>query len=325
MQSLSKLSLFSLILFIIVSCSNNKETEKTVNAALEESSTTKNTIELSTTFNDYWYDGKAELSRYQLSQNRYGELHEGEAVLIFVTEDFLTEKQVKYEGGTHKEEIASVLKLNRSTKFFTGIYPYSIMTSIFSPVDAKKPTLKVSSSSQEWCGHTFSQLNYRKNQYQAQLFSYFMKESDQNTMVPAALLEDEVWTKIRLAPSTLPIGEIDILPGAEFLRLKHKNIAVQKAQASLETFEDTTLSSNALQRYTIAYEDIPRKLAITFEQDFPHAILSWTEEAPKGFGQEGTLTTTAVLTHSLKEPYWSLNSVKDSIYTRKLGLQKSNY
>ena len=33
-------------------------------------------------FGRYWYQGKAELTRYELNQARYGELHTGEAVLI---------------------------------------------------------------------------------------------------------------------------------------------------------------------------------------------------------------------------------------------------
>ncbi|MGB2691994.1 MAG: septum formation inhibitor Maf, partial [Thermodesulfobacteriota bacterium] len=39
-------------------------------------------------FKAYWYDGKAEITSYKLEQARYGELHEGYAVMVFVTEDF---------------------------------------------------------------------------------------------------------------------------------------------------------------------------------------------------------------------------------------------
>jgi len=35
-------------------------------------------------FGDYWYTGEAELTSYELKQSRYGEIHEGHAVLIFV-------------------------------------------------------------------------------------------------------------------------------------------------------------------------------------------------------------------------------------------------
>ena len=48
-------------------------------------------------FSDYWYAGKAELTSYHLTQSRYGGLHDGDAVLIFVTEDFSKDKQVKLD------------------------------------------------------------------------------------------------------------------------------------------------------------------------------------------------------------------------------------
>jgi len=43
-------------------------------------------------FGAYWYQGKAELTSYTLEQARYGEVHPGEAVLVFVTEDFSKSK-----------------------------------------------------------------------------------------------------------------------------------------------------------------------------------------------------------------------------------------
>ena len=118
-------------------------------------------------FGRYWYQGKAELTRYELNQARYGEMHKGEAVLIFVTEPFLPDKQVKLERGDPSKGV-TVLKLNSVRKFFTGIYPYSLMTSTFMPVSfaATGRALKVASSSQEWCGQTFTQLNLRGGRYE---------------------------------------------------------------------------------------------------------------------------------------------------------------
>lgn len=62
--------------------------------------TEKNIFEARTSnsFLDYRYQGKAELNRFDLQQERYGEIREGDAVLIFVMEDFLPETQVKYEN-----------------------------------------------------------------------------------------------------------------------------------------------------------------------------------------------------------------------------------
>ena len=41
---------------------------------------------------ELWHDGKAEITSYKLEQARYGEMHEGQASMIFVTEDFSKEK-----------------------------------------------------------------------------------------------------------------------------------------------------------------------------------------------------------------------------------------
>ena len=38
-------------------------------------------------FRDYWYNHGAELSRFTLQQMRYGEIHDGDAILVFVTEE----------------------------------------------------------------------------------------------------------------------------------------------------------------------------------------------------------------------------------------------
>ena len=89
-------------------------------------------------FNEYWFQGLAEISRFELEQARYNEIHKGSAVLIFVTEEFLIDKQVKSEQG-RKPGAVSVLKLNFVKNFNTGIYPYSIMSSIFTPGGSLSP------------------------------------------------------------------------------------------------------------------------------------------------------------------------------------------
>src|SRR5690606_11722530 len=75
-------------------------------------------------FKSYWFDGQAEITSYTLEQERYGEIREGTAVLIYVTEDFLPGAQVKADQPS--ETNIPVLKLNKTKNFITGIYPYSI-------------------------------------------------------------------------------------------------------------------------------------------------------------------------------------------------------
>ena len=46
-------------------------------------------IFLNQEFKNYWFDGTAEITSYELNQYRYGQNRKGSSVLIYVTEDFL--------------------------------------------------------------------------------------------------------------------------------------------------------------------------------------------------------------------------------------------
>jgi hypothetical protein len=274
------------------------------------------------TIRDYWYAGKAELTRYTLSQARYGELHPGEAVLIFVTEPFLKDKQVKHEFGSGTDA-TSVLKLNLTKNFNTGIYPYSIMTSIFTPIDFKNmTTLKVTSSVQDWCGQTFMQLNARDGGFHVESRSYFQRDADEDFQLEDALLEDEVWTRLRLAPESLPTGQIKIIPSAEYARLGPFDLKPLEGTASMQIDRAIEGPKVHLGTYSIDYQKINRKLVIRFERDFPHRIVGWEETRMSGFGPDAkVLTTTAVKTHSMMIDYWSRHKLADAPLRDKLGLK----
>ena len=186
----------------------------------------------------YWNRGGAELTAYKLSQARYGESHPGFAVLVFVTEEFLTDKQVKLESKW-RPAAAPILKLNFVRKFLTGIYKYSAMTSVFTPLDtARYPqSLKVTTSMQEWCGHIFQQFNLRDNRYKVQGYSYFEDEGDSKYELEAVHMEDDFWTRLRLSPELLPTGKIKIIPGTYFARLRHVKSKVEEALASREVWK----------------------------------------------------------------------------------------
>jgi hypothetical protein len=266
-------------------------------------------------FGQYWYQGKAELTRYELNQARYGEMHAGEAILIFVTEPFLPDKQVKLERGDPSKGV-TVLKLNSVRKFFTGIYPYSLMTSTFTPVSSSTKgtrTLKVASSSQEWCGQTFTQLNLRGGRYEGALRSYFEDEGDRAFDFDAAWLEDELWTRIRLAPETLPVGRVEVVPGLQYARLWHKEVRPEKAEATLR-------SDGREKVYSLDYSEIPRKLVIRFEAAFPWKIVSWEETQPGAFDGSPLLTTKAVATRTLLLDYWKRHGNADAHFRKELGL-----
>jgi hypothetical protein len=275
-------------------------------------------------FEEYWYQNEAELTRYKLRQARFGEYREGDAVLIYVTEDFLADKQVKREDySRHYENSVSVLKLNFAKKFVTGIYPYSIMTSIFAPVDygLYPHALKTTTSVQEWCGMVFMQLNSRRNKYEISSYSYFQDEGDENYRVDNTWTEDEIWTRIRIAPDTLPEGDVRILPGTEYTRLSHRELV--PVQATAEKRKDTR-NGVAVVVYTLTYPRDRRTLSITFTEEFPYTIEYFEESYPSGFGEDADiLTTTAVKTHRIMSTYWQKNSASDTRLRTELGLPET--
>ena len=155
---------------------------------------------LSDEFKSYWYAGAAEITSYKLQQARYGELREGSAVLVYVTEPFLAEEQVK--ANRNSSDNISVLKLNSTKNYLTGIYPYSIMNSTFYPVADNQHAVKVSTSVQEWCGHVYSQLNNR-DKFEIKSHSYFEGEADQELSLPNPW--QRCWLLAREAISLLDI------------------------------------------------------------------------------------------------------------------------
>ena len=273
---------------------------------------TPKTIERSQEFKEYWYGGQAEITSYELQQARYGEMRQGKAVLIFVTEDFLPEKQVK--ADQQNDANISVLKLNATKNFITGIYPYSVMESTFYPVEQEQHAIKVSTSVQEWCGQVYAQVNNKPSGFEVLSHSYFEKEADENFSLPKHILENELWTQIRTDPSSLPQGKLQIIPSLAYCRLKHKDIKAYPAEAVLEKVGNTT-------KYSIQYPDLNRNLQITFQTDFPHEIMEWSEQFQSGFGSNATLLTTrATKIKTIQSSYWNKNRKSDTGLREELGL-----
>lgn len=250
-------------------------------------------------FHDYWHAGKAEISSYVLNQSRYGENRSGKAVMIFVTEDLSKKLQVKLDDPNQRNKI-NVLKLNFTKKFITGIYPYSLMLSVFTPTNLEKEpaTLKASMSSQEWCGQVYTQMNLRGTRYAVKSHSYFEEEADEKFSVRQQLLEDEIWNRIRLDPENLPVGEIDMIPGLFYTRLHHADLKIREAVAEKSETDSSFV-------YKIIYPDEHRSLAIQYEKSFPFKILAWRER----WRQNGKVfETSATLDETLYTDYWNKNA-----------------
>jgi len=276
-------------------------------------------------FLSYWYNYGAEITRFELKQGRYGEIRSGHAVLIFVTEPFLPDIQVKSDFEASRKKSIPILKLNFIKRFNTGIYDYSMMKSVFTPIPSEQQqlskTLKVSTTRQDWCGHVFLQYNLEKDHYRVKQYSYFEKEGDKTVNIPSVHLEDDIWTRIRIDPKTLPLGGIEMIPGSFFTTIRMIDLRSEKAVAELTNTQAG--DGGGVSQYTVTYPSLNRTLSIRFNRNFPHDILSWTEAYPSGSGEEAKiLTTKALRTHAIMVDYWNKKSVKDLKLRKELGLIK---
>ena len=272
----------------------------------------------------HWADGKAELDGYALVQPRYGQLREGTAVMVFVTEDFSNALRVKADPGKHPDDdIVKVLKLNFIRDFQTGIYDYNVMTSTFLgtefPAPAPWPLEKISFSSQEWCGNVYMQWLARGDKLEGVAHSYFDGEADSTPSLPLpkdGITEDALPILVRglrgdwLAPGasrTLPF-----LRSTLRTRLEHKPAAwgtatVTRAPA-VENVK-TKLGTMAAVRYTVA-EAGGDTLTYVIEAAYPHRILAWKSST----GESGTILGSARLA------YWTMHDNGMESALQKLGL-----
>ncbi|WP_353778621.1 septum formation inhibitor Maf [Winogradskyella sp. 3972H.M.0a.05] len=310
-HSLNILS-FGLALCFLVSCKPKTSETKTIAEhtpkETNSSSVQKPAKPLSEDFKSYWYAGEAEITSFKLEQARYGELRQGNAVLVYVTEEF--DKNLQVKADYSNPDNIPVLKLNATKNFYTGVYPYSIMQSTFFPVSNNQHAIKVTCSVQEWCGHVYSQLN-NKEQFEIKSHSYFQSEADQDFTLSKAILENELWTQLRINPKSLPVGSIEIVPSFEFSRLRHASLKAYKANAELKN-----------NSYSISYPELDRTLTINFNPEFPHEIVGWEESFKSGFGPNAKMMTTkATKLKTIKSAYWGKNSNADESMRKTLLLE----
>jgi hypothetical protein len=261
-------------------------------------------------FAKYWYQGKAEINIFDLKQMRYGEAREGKAVMIFVTEDFSKRKQVKLDDPSGAgADAQKVMKLNMTREFVTGVYPYHSMLSVFTPVYDDINSSKINVSMTEWCGQAFSQMNWKNNGYQAQIFSYFESEGDQEFKLNGKS-EDELFNLIRLNPDLIKEGEKELIPSLVYQRFSHIQLKVETAVITKKVF------GSAQAELEVNYPDLGRTLVIRYQTKFPYEILSWqeTQLTPKGEKE----VTSAVRKRVQLLDYWNRNASGDKVLRENL-------
>jgi hypothetical protein len=267
------------------------------------------------TFWPHWSDGKAELNGYELVQPRYGELRRGRAVLIFVTEPFSKSKSVKVnQYNPNDPDQFNALKLNAVRKFQTGIYDYSVMTSVFVDPARDFAPAKVSFSSQEWCGHVFEDARFGSDA-SVRINSYFEGETVDETL-PVTAAEDALFITLRsLAHADLKADDttIQALPSALDRRLLHKPATPAAINIRWSMPGVTTVPAGSFPTRTATWNrGIGGECSADVELAYPHRIIGWRCDGGE----------VAKLVGSERIPYWQTHKEGDEVLLKKLGLER---
>ncbi|MCU0425360.1 MAG: hypothetical protein MUF71_07010 [Candidatus Kapabacteria bacterium] len=324
------LNIASILAFALIAFACTKKTGEAKSPQTESQSASelKNTVQIPAEFWQFWSDGKAEISTYKGTQVRYNEERPCTSVLIFVSEPFNAEKQVKADAPDGSGIYTSVLKLNHVKRFQTGIYAYSLMTSVFTPLT---PTtvgkavynpaapLKITFSGQEWCGMVFHQLNRQADKSMlSHSRSYFEVEGDKQESFAAddeTLFGDDVFIAVREVLKPLATGKRKFYHTLEHARISHK--ALMAAEVTVSKSDAMTRFRGAdvpVTAWTLAGENFEWKF--TVEKQYPRRILAFQ------FAENGRVIEQAELHESARLPYWKLNATADEHYLQELGLTK---
>ncbi len=285
----------------------------------------------------HWSDGRSELDGYRLVQPRYGQKRNGHAVMIWVIEPFSRAKHVKSD---HPEapgaDAPVVMKLNHVRKFQTGIYDYSLMTSVFSPVVigatdlAAQTPLKVSFTSQEWCGNVFQQVTRTGSELDTRWFSYFESEGDGAQKLSTStdlVFDDEIWIRVReLSGGPFAAGQYKLLPSLASVRLGHAAMVPGTLAVKRGEFGTTRVPAGSFETETWQLEltwgpkgSQHQARTVWVEKSYPHRIIAWEGDVP-GFGNNEPARERGELTGSMRDAYWQHHDEGDEKLLEQLGL-----
>ncbi|WP_339606981.1 hypothetical protein [uncultured Roseivirga sp.] len=119
-----------------------------------------------------WEDGLAEVAHYRAEMNIYGKTRSFDQVFITVKEEFNKEWNVKTDDY-QREDLFSVMKVNKFARIETDNYPYHYLSSLFFKRDQPDQLYKMTHTGQEWCGNTFKQFIIEGANYAYDYNSYF--------------------------------------------------------------------------------------------------------------------------------------------------------
>lgn len=231
-----------------------------------------------------WYDGNAEVNKYDASMVIYGQPRSFEYVYVFVKEDFTPKYRVK-TSTYGSSDLYAVMKCNQFARVPTENYPYHFLTSVFTRWENPAQVHKITTATQEWCGNTFKEFLETPAGFDFLYHSYWDGQGDGKEEVERAWFEDQLAYTLRA---------LRFKEGLSFQRQLYpteKNSKARSPRAQQATF-------------TVSEEDGAWKVEVAtaqgrsyywFEKEYPNKLLrlkSW-------YGLQLDLNK------SERYPYWS--------------------
>jgi hypothetical protein len=268
----------------------------------------------SSAFWEHWGDGRAELSGYRVTVTHYGAPRDGELSLIYVTEPHDRRTWIKDDDASGSDRV-EVLKLIRNLRFQTGIYPYSVMASVFAPVDAwggeRFHPARLNLDVQEWCGSVTHRVWPGRDRLRSLRLSYFASEGETLLELPVpegTVYEDALLIQLRELDGPFAGGGDWTGPLVrELWSLRTGRGPVSTVEARI-TRSEASRDGVAVTRFVLEAGDYRRTFDV--ESASPRRVLGWEAST----GERAELLGTERLA------YWQLNRPGDESHLEALGL-----
>lgn len=229
--------------------------------------------------NSLWDDGLAEVARYDSKTLIYGRLWDHEKVLIVVKEDFTEEYYTKADAPYKNKKLIPVIKLNIFTRIQTMVYPYQYLTSVFVKKNDVFYPLKMTVSSQEWCGNTFKEWINWKKPARIVYHSYFDNQGDGSVSVdysPGNMLWEQLFFSLRALAFRNGYKKTfklyDSLTTNQF-----KAPGLHEAKAGVSGPVEIEALKKKISCWKVTVETGTGKAVYWFAEAYPHSLIRYTD------------------------------------------------
>lgn len=227
--------------------------------------TSSDFIDQSWAMNKLWEDGQAEVTIYEAEMVIYGQARKFEQPIITVKEEFNQAFNVKTDDY-QRDDLFSVMKVNRFANIPTPNYPYHYLTSLFFKRDQPEQLHKLTHSGQEWCGNTFKQFEVSPTGYNYDYNSYFDGYGDGKM----ELIGNDLWWEDQL-PYVLRALKFE-----DGLNFKKEVIS---SQINTKTYrpkseEGDFIVSDLDDLWQVEAEFSEGTNTYLFEKEYPHVMIS---------------------------------------------------